>query len=85
MAKSSRCDVCASAEYNMIPEMMILSRVPRTFQNPMKMIVADIRKDANMSGIKKLMKNETGVTIKIADVRPTNVKNDRPEHVITSV
>jgi hypothetical protein len=49
------------------------------------MIVAKIKKDANTSGIKKLIKNETGDATNIADVTHTNVENDNRKHLIVSV
>ena len=77
--------MCVNAEYNIIADANILSRPLRASQNPTTMIVAKIKKDANTSGIKKLIKNETGVATNIADVTHTNVENDNRKHLIVSV
>ena len=54
-------------------------------QNPTMVASPSIKKDANMSGIKKLTKNVIGVATNIVDVTHTNVKNDNRRHFNTSV
>jgi hypothetical protein len=73
---NSKCEVCVMAEYNIIENRIPRSRSLSEFQNATSVATPIIKKDANISGIKKLMKKEIGVAINIANATHTNVRND---------
>ncbi len=63
----------------------ILSCKRSLCQNPTRMMADIIRKDAKISGIKKLMKKDAGVTINTSETTPTNFENDKSAHLMANM
>ncbi len=66
-------------------ETQVLSCEWSLCQNPTRMTVDKIRKAAKISGIKKLMKKDTGVTINTSETTPTNFENDNSAHLMANM